>query len=727
MQLICLCIDFISFESMNNLSKTAAKYLKIGEAANYLSVSIDTLRRWEKIGKIKTIKTPKGTRLFALRELNRIKYDKDQSGSIDKSQLLGELGISPKSLDRWQQDQVPTIDTTVRSIEDFFSEYQTQFSTDQIIDIKQRNPNLDQFDYPPITRSDKAIFNPKKSSKIVTSVLSLLFLGLLGVSALIGINFFTNSRTEDISGVIRDSNVLGISTLATEGRYLELNADTIINSGLAVDGQGSFTGNLTAPNLVYSITGRGDIQVSGGQNPIISFTLPTIVNSLNTLTGPLTLAVGGINSITTTGTTITITATETDTLATVTGRGAITGTNSTFTGTLTSSSFISPSVAISGGTINGTIIGGATPSTGAFTTLTASSTLNVSGAATFGSTITLGGLTYTWPSTQTANYLLTTNGSGTLSWIDPGSVITPYWNSIANPNANQSLTMGTYTSSWNWATGTGTDNLFNLTTDASANGTGSLLNIQTGTSSTLSPFRVRAGSTEALFVNSSGNLGIGNTSPGTKLDVTGTGRFSSTLTASDGLTMTTGALSLTSTSGSINSTGLTALTQTLSSGIAAITAPTLNLNTSSTGNTSIGNGTGTFSLDSSAFDVSTAGALSGITTISTSGAINSQTISSAANLTGTLTLASTLTLSSLTTNGGVLYTNGTSGTVAQTTAGTSGQVLTSNAGGAPTWTDQGALSVRWNSIANPNGNQSLSMTTYTSSWNWATVPDVPLV
>lgn len=73
---------------------------------------------------------------------------------------------------------------------------------------------------------------------------------------------------------------------------------------------------------------------------------------------------------------------------------------------------------------------------------------------------------------------------------------------------------------------------------------------------------------------------------------------SSTLTAFNGLTMTTGALSLTSTSGTINSTGLTGLAQTLSSGTAEITAPTLNLNTSATGNTSIGNTTGTVTITS---------------------------------------------------------------------------------------------------------------------------------
>ncbi|KKR39707.1 MAG: hypothetical protein UT75_C0014G0001, partial [Candidatus Yanofskybacteria bacterium GW2011_GWE2_40_11] len=105
--------------------------------------------------------------------------------------------------------------------------------------------------------------------------------------------------------------------------------------------------------------------------------------------------------------------------------------------------------------------------------------------------------------------VLTTTGAG-VDWVDAGSIATR-WSSIVSPSANLSLSMNTYTTGFNWATGTGTNDLFSFTTDASANGTGSLVNIQTGTSSTISPLRVRAGTTEALAITPFGNVGIGTT------------------------------------------------------------------------------------------------------------------------------------------------------------------------------------------------------------------------
>ena len=55
---------------MNDLpNKIIKKFVKIGEASKELGVSIDTLRRWGKAGKIEVIKTPGGTRLYSISTL----------------------------------------------------------------------------------------------------------------------------------------------------------------------------------------------------------------------------------------------------------------------------------------------------------------------------------------------------------------------------------------------------------------------------------------------------------------------------------------------------------------------------------------------------------------------------------------------------------------------------------------------------------------------------------
>ncbi|MGI6475881.1 MAG: tail fiber domain-containing protein [Candidatus Dojkabacteria bacterium] len=109
------------------------------------------------------------------------------------------------------------------------------------------------------------------------------------------------------------------------------------------------------------------------------------------------------------------------------------------------------------------------------------------------------------------------------------------WSGIINPEGNQSLTMGAHDTSWNWGTGlfssnwnsnVGVNDLFTLST-GNITGTGSLLNVQTGSSATVSPLRVRAGSNEAIFVDNQSRVGIGTTSPAVKLDVAGQGRFES--------------------------------------------------------------------------------------------------------------------------------------------------------------------------------------------------------
>lgn len=52
-------------------NKASDKKFSIGEASKFLGVSIDTLRRWEKAGKIKALRSPGGHRYFLKSDLER--------------------------------------------------------------------------------------------------------------------------------------------------------------------------------------------------------------------------------------------------------------------------------------------------------------------------------------------------------------------------------------------------------------------------------------------------------------------------------------------------------------------------------------------------------------------------------------------------------------------------------------------------------------------------------
>ena len=47
-------------------------WMAIGEAAKYLGVSRDTLRRWERRGRIKAVRSPTNRRYYTKRQLNEV-------------------------------------------------------------------------------------------------------------------------------------------------------------------------------------------------------------------------------------------------------------------------------------------------------------------------------------------------------------------------------------------------------------------------------------------------------------------------------------------------------------------------------------------------------------------------------------------------------------------------------------------------------------------------------
>ena len=54
------------------MSQTSPQYFTIGEAATYLGVSRDTLRRWDKDGTLVPVRSPKQYRLYTRNQLDEM-------------------------------------------------------------------------------------------------------------------------------------------------------------------------------------------------------------------------------------------------------------------------------------------------------------------------------------------------------------------------------------------------------------------------------------------------------------------------------------------------------------------------------------------------------------------------------------------------------------------------------------------------------------------------------
>jgi excisionase family DNA binding protein len=77
--------------------------IAIGEAADYLGVSVDTLRRWEKKGKVNTYRSPGGHRYFKTSDLDKVfgkKYEREsrkqvRSRQTDQAEKIIDRPVRP--------------------------------------------------------------------------------------------------------------------------------------------------------------------------------------------------------------------------------------------------------------------------------------------------------------------------------------------------------------------------------------------------------------------------------------------------------------------------------------------------------------------------------------------------------------------------------------------------------------------------------------------------------
>ncbi|MBI2032157.1 MAG: MerR family DNA-binding transcriptional regulator, partial [Candidatus Levybacteria bacterium] len=86
-------------ESEDITKSSLGDLVSIGEAAQLLDISVDTLRRWDKDGKIYSVRPDGKNRYFPLSEIERIKY----SSRISIGEASNTLGISIPTLRRLEE------------------------------------------------------------------------------------------------------------------------------------------------------------------------------------------------------------------------------------------------------------------------------------------------------------------------------------------------------------------------------------------------------------------------------------------------------------------------------------------------------------------------------------------------------------------------------------------------------------------------------------------------
>src|SRR3990167_7483994 len=235
--------DGLTMKQLPSANKNNSPLVKIGDAARALGVSIKTLRRWEESGKISSLRTPGGTRLYSLESLDKPTAKVNYLSLREASE---KLGVSERTVRRWAEagkltsfqtasGQTAFSEGTINNLLQTVTEDINTDSTQELLDKTKDAPHFeDNIELPQIpsysapipvvVSSSKKPFISK--SRILTGTLfSTLILSLVVIGTTIS-NFKTVT-------VPTSKQVLAALTGPT---FLEVNSDTQINGALAIKG-----------------------------------------------------------------------------------------------------------------------------------------------------------------------------------------------------------------------------------------------------------------------------------------------------------------------------------------------------------------------------------------------------------------------------------------------------------------------------------------------------------
>ncbi|MBN1168309.1 hypothetical protein JXA63_00305, partial [Candidatus Woesebacteria bacterium] len=255
------------------------KYLTLDQAAQLLSVDTETLLRWNEDNLLKAIVTPYGEVGYTVEQIENFLKIKFSDENTFPSSKTGKTNDSPNDIKRIQERD-----------ESIFDLLKPKFLEDK----KTKNYLRSQID-----ESLNYNFNPpsKKFMRIVVILVVLLLLPILSQRGRIqnAISNYSDPLKRSVGQVLQAST----SNLVLSGRVIVQTPligkqDVSFEKDFFVEGESFFTGNITAPNVVYELREGDNILISEAesQRPIISVDFSSVVTTVQGQSGNIVLDPG---------------------------------------------------------------------------------------------------------------------------------------------------------------------------------------------------------------------------------------------------------------------------------------------------------------------------------------------------------------------------------------------------------------------------------------------------